>query len=102
MTSDTIERFRGDTYPVEFTLSRDGDWTLSGSTVEMSFEFDDAVIYTFLGSVTSEVDKTVSFEPTVAAIDTVRDGVYDIQVDDGTYVTTHAKGVVSILQDVTV
>ena len=102
MTSDTIERFRGDTYPVEFTLSRDGDWTLSGSTVEMSFKFDDDVVHTFLGTITSEVDKTVSFEPTTDAISTVRDGVYDIQVDDSAYITTHAKGIVTIADDVTV
>lgn len=97
---------RGDTYPIAYKLSRDGDWTLIGSTVEMSFEFDDAVVHTFVGTVTDDDygedgDKIVEFEPTLASVVDIRTGRFDIQVDDGAYKATHITGTVDVAWDVT-
>ena len=96
-----LERFRGDTYPVEATLTRDGDWTLDGSVVKMTFEFNDKIEHTFIGTVTDLVNHIVEFEPTGDAVNKVRQGRFDIQVDDGFYVATHISGQVHIVNDVT-
>lgn len=101
MADVLLERFRGDTFPIEATLTRDGTWTLVGSTVKMSFKFDDGVTHTFTGTVTDYPNKIVEFVPTASAVGTARVGVFDIQVDDGTYVATHVRGTVRILQEVT-
>ncbi len=97
-----LKRFRGDTYPIEATLSRDTDFTLTGSDIKMTFIFDDdVVVHTFTGTVTSEENKTVEFVPTPASIDTIRRGKFDIQVDDGVYIATHLKGIINVVEDVT-
>ena len=96
---------RGDNYPIGYTLTRNGDWTLVGSTVKMSFTFDDAVVHTFNGSLIDDGDgtgdKIVSFEPSVASVAEIRCGKFDIQVDDGAYVATHITGTVDVVFDVT-
>ena len=101
MANILLERFRGDTFPIEATLTRDGTWSLSGSTVEMSFRFDDDVVHTFTGTITDLANKVVEFEPSVASVASNRQGVFDIQVDDGTYIATHVRGTVRVLDDVT-
>jgi len=101
MEYNLLERRRGDTYPMEYNLSRAGIWVLTGSTVKMTFIFEDEVVHTFTGTILSEDEKLVKFEPTSAAVADVRSGKYDIQVDDGTYIATHIKGIVSIIEDVT-
>lgn len=102
MAIDTyIERKRGDTYPIEAILTRDDEWVLTGSEIKMTMKFDDDVEHTFNGTVLSEEEKRVSFTPTSVAVDTVRKGVYDIQVDDGFFIATHVKDVVNIIEDVT-
>jgi len=101
MADVLLERFRGDTFPIEATLTRDGSWTLVGSTVKMSFIFDDGVTHTFTGSVVDYANKIVHFIPTTASVASARVGTFDIQVDDGTYIATHVRGTVRILQEVT-
>lgn len=98
---DRIEIFRGDTFPLKWTLSRNGNWSLVGSTVKMSFKFDDDVVHTFVGTVLDYNTKEVEFTPTSEAVGTVRSGVFDIQVHDGVNPLTHKKGVVVIKEDVT-
>lgn len=101
MADTLLERFRGDTFPIEVTLTRDGAWSLSGSTVKMTFIFSDEVVHTFTGTITDSPNKIVEFEPTTASVLTARQGTFDVQVDDGSYVATHMRGTVRILQDVT-
>lgn len=98
---DQIEIFRGDTFPLKWTLSRNGDWSLQGSTVKMSFRFDDDVVHTFEGNIIDYNKKIVEFTPTAEAVETVRSGDFDIQVNDGVHPLTHKKGIVVIKQDVT-
>ena len=101
---EKLEIFRGDTFDIKVLLTRDAYWVLTGSTVEMSFKFNDDVIHTFTGTITSDThatDKYATFNPTEAAVATVRQGIFDVQVDDGSHPITHMKGTVKILQDVT-
>jgi len=104
--AEILQIHRGDNYPIAYKLSRNGDWTLVGSTVEMSFEFEDEVVHTFTGTVTDDDygpdgDKIVEFEPTSASVADIRCGKFDIQVDDGSYKATHIAGTVDIVFDVT-
>lgn len=97
----TIIRYRGDNYPIEAKLTRNEAWSLSGSTVEITVVFDDGVNHTVTGEIIDETNKIVSFIPTSAIINTVRDGTYDIQVDDGNYIYTHLSGEINIISDTT-
>ena len=99
--AEILQVKRGDNYPIAYTLSRKGTWTLVGSTVEMSFIFDDDVVHTFTGSVTDYDNKIVEFEPTTNAVAQIRCGKFDIQVDDGVYKATHITGTVDVVFDVT-
>ena len=101
MPGIVLERFRGDTYPVEATLSRDEAWTLDGSVVKMTFQFNDKIKHTFIGTVTDDINHIVEFEPTGDAVNKVRQGRFDIQVDDGFYIATHIAGEIHIVNDVT-
>lgn len=101
MDYELLQYYRGDTRPIEATLSRDGDWTLIGSTIKMTFIFDDDVVHTMTGTLMDDDTKLVQFEPISAAVATIRQGVFDISVDDGTYLATHIDGIVMIKQDVT-
>ena len=101
MAEIILERYRGDTFPIEATLSRNGTWTLVGA-VKMTFKFDDDVLHTFDGTIVSSTDHIVTFIPTAEAIETVRSGIFDIQVNDGSYIYTHLKGTVDIIGDVTI
>jgi len=99
-----LTRYRGDTYPIEATLTRDSDWVATGSAIKLTMTFEDGDEYILVGTVTDDTDdrnKDVLFEPTEESIGTVRRGTYDIQVDDSTYIATHIKGVVNIIDDVT-
>ena len=96
-----LEYFRGDSFPIEVTLTRDGAWSLSGSTVKMSMVFSDTTVHTATGTITDFSNKVVEFVPVIAAVATARQGTFDVQVDDGTSIITHMRGTVRVLQDVT-
>ena len=101
MRVKNLEIVRGDTFGIKVQLTRDGTWTLSGSTIEMSFKFDDDVVHTFEGTIIDLNQKIVSFNPSIEAVATVRSGRYDIQVNDGLHPITHRVGIVEITDDVT-
>lgn len=101
MINTYIEYHRGDDHPIEAVLTRDDDWTLTGSTIKMTMKFDDDIEHTVEGTILSEEEKRVQFLPITAAVATIRKGKYDIQVNDGFYTSTHIVGVVSIIEDVT-
>ena len=96
-----LKIYRGDTFPLTWTLSRKGDWSLIGSSVKMSFRFDDDIVHTFTGTLIDDNTKKVEFTPTDEAVGTVRSGVFDIEVNDGSHPLTHKKGIVEIIDDVT-
>ena len=111
MGNNILQIHRGDTFPRDFLISRKGeDWMVGGIVVEMSFEFDDAIVHTFTGTqlgsgvydATADItDYTFQFEPTLASVASIRCGKFDIQVDDGSYIATHLAGTVDIVFDVT-
>ena len=99
-----LTRHRGDTFPIEAKLTRANDWVASGSAIKLTMKFEDGNEYILTGTVTDDSDpiiKVVLFEPTEESIGTVRRGKYDIQVNDGSYIATHIKGVVHVIDDVT-
>lgn len=101
MIDTYLEYHRGDGHPIIAKLTRDDEWVLTGSTIELTMIFDDDVVHTVEGTILDEDEKTVQFIPITAAVATVRKGKYDIQVDDGFYKSTHITGVISIIEDVT-
>lgn len=101
MDINLLRYYRGDTRPIEAILSRDGNWSLLGSSIKLTFIFDDNVVHSAIGTLVDDDTKLVEFEPIPASVATVRQGVFDISVDDGDYVATHLDGIVQITQDVT-
>ena len=97
-----LKRYRGDTYPVNSTLSKNGNKNTTGITFQMSTQIADGTIYTVDGTITDAVNGIVDFPLTTAAVATAGVGVYDIEGNDGTYIYTYEKGVFTLLDDVTV
>ncbi len=97
----TITRYRGDTYPLVVTLKENGVAVdLSGATVNMSLALPIAVVIT--ATITDAANGEAQFEFTQAHIGEVGRFVYDINVDDGTYITTYVKGILELTSDVVV
>ena len=102
MKTDNLFIRQGNNFPIEAQLSRDGDWTLTATTITLSFRFNDDVVHSVTASSFDDDTKIVSFVPTSAMIDTERDGNFDVQVDDGAYVITHLYGRVIVANSVKV
>lgn len=100
MDIEDLSYVRGDTFPVDVQLTRDGGWSLTGSTVTMSIKFDDNIVHTIDGNIVDVYKKKVSFPLPNDVTNTVRIGDYDISINDGDYIITHLSGVISIIQDV--
>ena len=100
MDTEDFNYVRGDTFPVDVTLTRSGGWSLSNSTVTMNIKFDDGILHSLPGTIKDVYKKTVIFPLTAAVTNTVRIADYDVSVDDGDYKVTHLKGVMTIVQDV--
>lgn len=97
-----LTRYRGDTYPVSTTLSKNGSTDVTGSTFKMSTQINDGTIYTVDGVIENALMGLVSFPLDTNATSVSGVGVYDIQGNDGTYIYTYDKGVFTLLDDVTV
>ncbi len=97
-----LKRYRGDTYPVSTTLSKNGNKDTSGITFVMSTQINDGTIYASSGVVNDSSNGLVDFPLETTAVATSGSGVYDIQGNDGTYIYTYEKGVFTLLEDVTV
>ena len=103
---ENINWKRGDDFPIEVVLKRKKAWTLIGSVIVMTVEFKDGVKHAFTGTLEDDDmannEKLVSFVPITVAIETIRRGIYDVQVYDGTYTSTHLEGVFDVKKDVSV
>ena len=95
-------RYRGDTYPVSTTLSKNGNTDVTGYTFKLSTQIGQGTIYTAIGSIIDASNGIVSFPLDALAIATAGEGVYDIEGNDGTYIYTYEKGVFTLLDDLTV
>lgn len=97
-----LKRYRGDTYPVSTTLSKNGSYDATGITFEMSTQIGGGTIYTVAGIIDDANNGLVSFPLGATSVSLSGTGVYDIQGNDGTYIYTYEKGVFTLLDDVTV
>ncbi len=100
VTNNAIKRFRGDTYPLIVTLKENGSPVdLNGSTVKMTIGLSTPV--TITGTLNDAAGGVVQFDFDQASVGTAGRFSYDIQVDDGSYITTYVKDVFELVEDVT-
>jgi len=97
-----LKRFRGDTYPVQTVLGRNGNTNIEGHTFKLSSRLNNKILYTSVGTIIDGVNGRVEFVLEVDAVGEAGSGVYDIEGNDGTYVYTYEKGVFTIVDDLTV
>ena len=95
-----LERYRGDTYPVKATLSRNGNFDATGITFKMSVKIGESAVETIDGNILDTANGVVEFILPTTITDVTGSGVFDIQGDDG-YIYTYTKGTINIIQDVT-
>lgn len=100
-SSVALVRYRGDTYPVSAILSKNGDTDITGFIVKLSTQITGHSMYTSVGTITNAALGYVDFMLDPLAVATAGKGVYDIQVDDGTYIYTYEKGEFELLEDLT-
>ena len=99
--SDNIRRFVGNDYLFKATISKDGDFSLAGMTVTMSFRIGKGSVHTLDGTITNSTEGKVTFEPTPESVADVGVGQYEIKVNDGTYSTTYVVEDIEFLKGVT-
>lgn len=99
--ADNIQRYVGNDLPFFATISKDGDFSLAGMTVTMSFKIGNGAVHTLDGTITDSVNGKVSFIPTVASVADKGLGNYEIKVHDGTYETTYVYEEIEFIQGVT-
>ena len=95
-----IRRYQGNDYPFRATITFNGETSLTGKTVTMSFKIGNNAKHTLSGTITDEAKGKVMFIPTVASVEDVGVGVYDIDVNDGTYTATYLSEDIEILEGV--
>ncbi len=96
-----IRRFVGNDYPFKATISKDGDFSLAGKTVTMSFQIGNGLVHTLVGNITDSINGKVEFVPTADSVSTEGVGKYEIKVDDGTYETTYVVEDIEFIAGVT-
>jgi len=103
----SITRFRGDTDPLVFNLTKDSiPLNITGSTFILSVcKVPDPIIpdYTFqiTGVITSPTGGVVSFTPLIGNVDLVGTYYYDVQMTTGSVVKTIVTGKITFGQDIT-
>ena len=97
---NSIKRFRGDTYPLIVTLKENGAAVdLSTATVKMTIGLD--VPVTITASITDATGGVAQFDFTQDHVGAAGRFSYDIQVEDGGYITTYVKDIFELVEDVT-
>ena len=87
VVDNSIKRFRGDTYPLIVTLKENGVAVdLSTATVTMTIGLQTPV--SIIATITDAVNGVAQFDFTQTEVGTAGRFSYDIQVDDGGYITT--------------
>ena len=103
----TIERKRGDNYPIVASIKVNGtpiDISDGGVVIKFSFKLADGSgdVTTVVGVKNAEVVGEVSFTPTVTEMSVAGHYTYDIQRDDNSVIATHLSGTMLLSDDVTV
>jgi len=98
--SNTIKRFRGDTYPLVVTLKENGTpVNLTTATVVLTIAMDPNV--TVPAVKTDAAGGKVQFNFTAGMVSDAGRYEYDIQVTDGGIITTFVKDAFELIDDVT-
>lgn len=100
--SEMITRYRGDDYPIQAILAKNGIYDITGYTFQMSTQIDLGTIYTATGTIVDAVNGIVDFTFPVGSVDIAGEGTYDIEGNDGTYTYTYDSGIFTLLPDLTV
>lgn len=101
MSSQTITRYRGDTYPLTAGISKNGNTNITGYTIIMSTKIDGKNIYSHTGSIVDPINGIVEFPFSEESVAVSGSGKYDIQVNDGTYKYTYISSDFILLDDLT-
>lgn len=107
MTKVNIIRFRGDTDPIIFNVSKAGKPVdLTGSVFTLSVSTESAPVtpsYTFqiTGVVASPLTGQVAFTPLLAQVDLLGTYFYDMQMTTGLAIKTLVSGKITFNQDIT-
>ncbi len=100
VVDNTITRFRGDTYPLIVTLKENGTAVdLTTATVKMTIGLQTPV--TISAAITDAAGGVAQFDFDDASVGTAGRFSYDIQVEDGGYITTYVKDIFDLVEDVT-
>ena len=99
--AENIRRFVGNDLPFRATISKDGDFNITGKTITMSFQLGSGPVYTLPGNITDGASGKVSFPPTPESIANKGVGHYEIKVDDGSYEVTYAYERIEFIMGVT-
>ncbi|MCK5848971.1 MAG: hypothetical protein KAH01_07245 [Caldisericia bacterium] len=98
-----LKRYRGDSYPVEATLGKNGSTSAKDIDFIMSTQIEGQSVWSADGIIEDEDNGMVSFDLSIDAVAIAGEGVYDIQgTDIDGYIYTYAKGKFILLEDVTV
>lgn len=100
--SNAIQRYQYNDHPFKATISRNGDFSLSGKTVVMAIQIGNGTLHTMQGTITDSAQGKVEFLPTAEMVGTEGVGDYYINVNDGTYEVTYESGSIEFLKGVIV
>ncbi len=99
--SEMIERYEGDTYPLEIVFSKNGNYNISGYTFKLYAQIEDGGIYEMDGTIMNAEYGLVLFYFDTNIVNSVGSGVYEIKVINGG-TTTFAHGELKILDALSV
>jgi len=100
VVDNNIKRFRGDTYPLIVTLKENGAAVnLSAATVKMTIGLETPVSIT--AGITDAAGGVAQFDFDQTHVGTAGRFSYDIEVQDGGYITTYVKDIFELVEDVT-
>ena len=97
-----ITRYRGDTYPMQWTLQLNGVAVNLTGYLSVTFALNmNGTVITIAGVITDAANGIVTFAPTGTEFDSVGSFICDIQaVDAGGLITTYIKDTLEIVDDV--
>lgn len=99
VVDNSITRFRGDTYPLIVTLKENSlAVDLTTAVIKMSIKYSTSI--TITGTVTDASNGIVQFDFEPGDVDSVGRFAYDIQVEDGGYITTYVKDIFELIEDI--
>ena len=100
--AENIMRYVGNEHKFKATISKNGDFSLIGKTVKMSFQVGTKTVHTLAGTITDAAAGKVEFTPTTVSVADEGVGSYEIKVNDGTVDVTYAFENIEFIKGVTI